>query len=115
MTIKELRDNIDKIDDDNLERLLQDMYDIAYSDGYEDFANKSHFEEMIEKIANLLGVKLYEEFTIRPTERGKILGHKCDENLVYRFDTELVYKGYNDGWSEWYGNGSKTFYYLCLE
>ena len=69
---------------------------------------------MIEKIANLLGVEQYEEFTIRPTEYGKILGHKCDENLVYRFDTELVHKGYNDGWSKWYGNGSKTFYYLCL-
>ena len=69
---------------------------------------------MIEKIANLLGVELYEEFTIRPTEYGKILGYKCDENLVYRFDTELVHKGYNDGWSKWYGNGSKTFYYLCL-
>ena len=29
MTIKELRDNIDKIDDDNLENLLRDFYDFG--------------------------------------------------------------------------------------
>ena len=34
MIIKELRDSIDKIDDGNLERLLQDIYDNGVNDGY---------------------------------------------------------------------------------
>lgn len=57
---------------------------------------------MIEKIANMLGVELYEEFTIKPTKLGEIMGCKPIDK-TFRFDTELVYKGYNDGWSEWYG------------
>lgn len=70
---------------------------------------------MIKKIAEMFGVKLYEEFTIRPTSHGRALGCKTNESLVYRFDTELVHKGYDDGWSEWYGNHSKELYYLILE
>ena len=34
MIIKELRDSIDKIDDGNLERLLQDIYDNGVNDEY---------------------------------------------------------------------------------
>ena len=34
MTIKELRENIDKIDDGNLDNLLKDMYEFGASDGY---------------------------------------------------------------------------------
>lgn len=56
----------------------------------------------IEKIANMLGVEINEEFRIRPTDYGKVLGCK-EVNKVFRLDTELVYKGYDDGWSEWYG------------
>ena len=69
---------------------------------------------MIEKIANMLGVELYEEFKIRPTKRGEVLG--CNPiNKTFRFDTELVYKGYDDGWSEWYGfNCDKILYGLIL-
>ena len=73
--------------------------------------NKSY----IEQVANMLGVELYEEFKIRPTESGKILG--CKEiDSTFRFDTELVRKGYNDGWSEWYGHNCSTIMYrLILE
>lgn len=69
---------------------------------------------LIEKVANMLGVELNEEFTIRPTEKGKILGYKTDEERVYRFDTELVHKGHNDGWSEWYGGHSEELYRLII-
>ena len=70
---------------------------------------------MIEKIANMLGVELYEEFKIRPTKMGEILGHK-PINKTFRFDSALVYKGYDDGWSEWYGFGcDKILYNLILE
>ena len=46
MEIKELRDNIDKIDDVNLENLLYDMcehcYNVGYTDGYnEDIGEKN--------------------------------------------------------------------------
>lgn len=72
--------------------------------------NKSY----IQQIANMLGVEINEEFKIRPTEYGKVLG--CKEiDKVFRFDTELVYKGYNDGWSEWWGHEcDKYLYYLIL-
>ena len=72
--------------------------------------NKSY----IQQIANMLGVEINEEFKIRPTEYGKVLG--CKEiDKVFRFDTELVYKGYNDGWSEWWGyECDKYLYYLIL-
>lgn len=71
--------------------------------------NKSY----IEQVANMLGVELYEEFKIRPTENGKILG--CKEiDKTFRFDSELVYKGYNDGWSEWYGFECERILYRLL-
>ena len=40
---------------------------------------------MIEKIANMLGVELYEEFKIRPTKLGKIIGCKPIDK-TFRFD-----------------------------
>ena len=68
----------------------------------------------IEQVANMLGVKLLEEFTIRPTKLGKLLG--CKEiNRTFRFDSELVYEGHDDGWSKWYGCGcDKILYELLL-
>jgi hypothetical protein len=68
----------------------------------------------IEQVANMLGVALYEEFKIRPTEFGKAYG--CKEiDTVFRFDSELVHEGYNDGWSKWYGfAGAETLYGLLL-
>lgn len=64
----------------------------------------------ITEIANMLGVKIKEEFNIKPTEYGKVLG--CKEiNNTFRFDTELVYKGYDDGWSEWYGHDCANILY----
>ena len=69
---------------------------------------------MIEKIAKMLGVELYEEFKIKPTKMGEVMGVKPCEK-IFRFDTELVYKGYDDGWSEWYGfDCDKILYYLIL-
>ena len=69
---------------------------------------------MIEKIAKMLGVELYEEFKIKPTKMGEIMGVKPCEK-IFRFDTELVYKGEDDGWSEWYGfDCEKILYYLIL-
>lgn len=71
-------------------------------------------KSMIEKIANMLGVELYEEFKIRPTKRGEVMGCKTIDR-TFRFDTDLVYKGYNDGWSEWYGfECDKILYNLIL-
>ena len=69
---------------------------------------------MIEKIANMLGVELYEEFKIKPTKMGEVMGYKPIDR-TFRFDPELVYKGYNDGWSEWYGfECDKILYNLIL-
>lgn len=62
----------------------------------------SEMRSFISQIADMLGVKINEEFKIKPTKYGKVLGYK-EINKTFRFDTELVYKGYNDGWSEWYG------------
>lgn len=72
-------------------------------------------KKYIEQVANMLGVELLEEFKIRPTKKGKVYG--CKEiNKTFRFDSELVYKGYNDGWSEWYGwDCEKILYKLLLE
>lgn len=71
-------------------------------------------KKYIEQVANMLGVELYEEFKIKPTERAKIMGYK-ENNKTFRFDTELVYKGYDDGWSEWYGfDCDKILYRLIL-
>ena len=71
-------------------------------------------KKYIEQVANMLGLELLEEFKIKPTEYGKLLGHKEDER-VFRFDSELVYKGYDDGWSEWYGfKCDKVLYHLIL-
>lgn len=74
----------------------------------------SERKNYIQEIARILGVKINEEFKIKPTEYGKVLG--CKENdRIYRFDTELVYKGYNDGYSEWYGyECDKVLYRLLL-
>ena len=52
MTIKELRDDIDKIDDENLERLLQDIYDNGVNDGYyfgkeETLGSKESFRDIV--------------------------------------------------------------------
>ena len=68
----------------------------------------------IEQVANMLGVSLYEEFTIKPTNRGKVLGYKINENTTYRFDLELVHKGFDDGWSPWYGDDAKVLNLLLL-
>ncbi len=47
--------------------------------------NKSY----IQQIANMLGVEINEEFKIRPTEYGKVLG--CKEiDKVFRFDIALI-------------------------
>lgn len=67
----------------------------------------------IEQVANMLGVELLEEFKIKPTELGRILGTK-ETDKVFRFDSELVYKGYNDGWSEWYGFECDNILYKLL-
>lgn len=65
------------------------------------------------QIVEMLGVKINEEFKIKPTEYGKVLG--CKEiDKIFRFDTELVYKGYDDGWSEWYGFGCDKILYQIL-
>ena len=69
---------------------------------------------IMEDIANLLGVKLLEEFKVRASDYGKMLGCKSNEELVYRFDSDLVRKGYDDGWSEWYGWNQDIFYKLCI-
>ena len=66
----------------------------------------------LEKVANILGVELYEEFTVTTTEVGS--GHEVDKDTIYRFDLELVHKGYDDGWSKWYGRNEKILYYLCI-
>lgn len=68
----------------------------------------------IEQVANMLGVKIGEEFKIRPTKLGESLGCKPIDR-IFRFDSELVFKGYNDGWSEWYGfECDKILYRLLL-
>ena len=88
--------------------------------GIEEIKEKlAHYEDMeeqgyIAQVANMLGVKLYEEFKIKPTDLGKAYGVKDDEK-IYRFDSELVYKGHHDGWSEWYGfDCDKILYRLLL-
>lgn len=70
-------------------------------------------KKYISEIAQMLGVKINEEFKIKPTKYGKILGCKENEH-TYRFDTELVRKGYNDGWSEWYGDECERVLYNLL-
>ena len=67
----------------------------------------------IEQVANMLGVKIGEEFKIKPTKSGEILGCK-PINKTFKFDTELVYKGYDDGWSEWYGFECDSILYRLL-
>ena len=64
--------------------------------------NKNYFHE----IAKILGVKPLEEFNVVPTKFAKFLGYEID-NLTYRFDYELSSKGYDDGYSEWYGGNYK--------
>ena len=77
---------------------------------YEDRKDKKTY---IEQVANMLGVKLLEEFKIRPSKIGKMLGYR-ENNETYRFDSDLVRKGYFDGWSSWYGGCSKELHYLIL-
>ena len=67
----------------------------------------------IEQVANMLGVELLEEFKIKPTETGKILGAK-EDGRTFRFDSELVYKDHDDGWSEWWGWNCDKFLYKLL-
>ena len=67
----------------------------------------------IEQVANMLGVELLEEFKIKPTKYGKILGVKYDDR-IFRFEPELVYKGRNDGWSEWWGWDCDKILYKLL-
>lgn len=71
-------------------------------------------QSVIEGVANLLGVKLLEEFTVKVSDYGKVSGCNVNEEIIYRFDSELVRKGYNDGWSEWYGRNQDIFYKLCI-
>lgn len=70
-------------------------------------------KKYIEQVANMLGVELYEEFKIKPTKRGKSLGCK-ETDRIFRFDLELVYKGHDDGWSEWYGFNCDNILYKLL-
>ena len=67
----------------------------------------------VEQVAKMLGVNLCEEFMIKPTEYAKILGHK-ENNNIFRFDSQLVRKGYDDGWSEWYGFGCDRILHLLI-
>ena len=71
---------------------------------------KNHMKE----VAVLLGVNLKEEFKVKPTELAKKTGYKCNEEKIYRFDYELSNKGYDDGWSEWYGGNYETLYHLLI-
>ena len=69
----------------------------------------------IKDVAELLGVKPYEKFKIKASDYGKLLGYEINEDKIFRFDIGLVYKGYDDGWSEWYGyDGDKILYRLIL-
>lgn len=70
-------------------------------------------ENKMKEIANMFGVELLEEFKIVPSEYGKTIGCKEDNN-IYRFDSEFMHKGYDDGYSEWYGWNEKQFYKLCI-
>lgn len=75
---------------------------------------ETEHKDYIEQVANMLGVQLNEEFKIRPTEKAKLLGVR-ENDKTFRFDTALVYKGYDDGWSKWYGFGCEhVLYYLLL-
>lgn len=69
---------------------------------------------IMNEVALLLGVKPLEEFNIKESDSGKLLGYKANENTIYRIDLELVRKGYDDGWSEWYGGNQDIFYKLCI-
>ena len=69
---------------------------------------------IMKEIAKLLGVELLEEFTLKVSEHGKSIGCEINEEITYRIDLELVHKGYNDGYSEWYGWNEKVFYKLCI-
>lgn len=72
----------------------------------------------IEKVCNILGLKLYEEFTVKASDYGKILGYKVDDKVVYRFSTQLLHKGIHNPQEndDWYGGGGeeKILYYLLL-
>ena len=70
-------------------------------------------ENNIKQVANTLGVELLEEFKVKLTEKGKVLGYK-ENKTTYRFDTELASKGFDDGWSEWYGGNAKMLESLLL-
>lgn len=55
---------------------------------------------MIEQIANLLGVRLYEEFEIKTAELDKTLSFE-DNILTFRFTSHgLFYKDSNEYWYE---------------
>lgn len=60
----------------------------------------------IEQIAKIFGVEIGEEFTLTTTPFGKLLGYPEPSQDIYRFDVELVRKGFDDGWSCWYGGNA---------
>jgi hypothetical protein len=68
----------------------------------------------IEEVAKMFGVERGEEFAITTTERGRLLGYKPPSDNIYMFDTELVRKGFDDGWSPWYGGNEDVLYRLIL-
>ena len=70
-----------------------------------------------EEVAKMLGVDLKEEFKVKPTEFAQKRGFKIykeDEGRIFRFDDELSVKGYDDGWSEWYGSNDRVLYFLII-
>lgn len=68
---------------------------------------------IIEQVAKLLGVEVYEEFKIKPTILAEKLGYKKIDK-IFRFDSEFVHKGQHDGYAEWYAGNEKILYYLII-
>ena len=68
----------------------------------------------IEQVANVLGLELYQEFKIKPTNIAKLLGYK-EMGVTFMFDDGgLMHEGYDDGWSKWYGNNSDILECLII-
>lgn len=66
---------------------------------------------MIEQVANILGVKLYEEFEIRTAKLDEILGFK-DNILTFRFTSNGLF--YKDSNEYWYESGCDTILYNLI-